>query len=371
MYTKFAQTLKDITHAGISELPSRGLALMNLIGDIVDYETDDGQITQAAGNTSLEGMDYWQTLQCILIDTHFERLGNGHFSAAYRHPLMPGKVFKVGFKKEDSGAAYVAFCRLHAGHEGIPVIHEVIRRNSCYIVLLDELVGLGSISIAPEDLDALEFAVDFAVSLVEKGRKHTFSDTYIAEFKECYKFDVEGLRESCLKIHEFFHGIARFDMHEGNMMVTKEGRLIITDPVSFTNDKVRKELDPIVDVESLLKEVENVAVLNMIERCKRRKESRDPRGMFQRMRKDRAEFRKEQRKRCREIVANRKAKRRIDMDWRKCKGLLEAHNKLDWCMPEVLFPVQAKPILRAHREAVIVGNIELPIDKLMQERFAG
>lgn len=55
------------------------------------------------------------------------------------HELLPGRVIKVGFKKEDSGAAYVAFCRMHQGRVGIPNVYHVARHAGCYTVVLDEL----------------------------------------------------------------------------------------------------------------------------------------------------------------------------------------------------------------------------------------
>ena len=74
-------------------------------------------------------------------------------------------------------------------------------------------------------------------------------------------------------IHKFFYGIASFDMHSGNIMFTKDGKPVITDPVSFSADKDREPFS--LEPEDLLAEIEQIAHDKMIERCKRNKAKRD------------------------------------------------------------------------------------------------
>ncbi|MRU29926.1 hypothetical protein FGW84_01160, partial [Xylella fastidiosa subsp. multiplex] len=93
--------LEGIRSVPIVRQNERQTMLVALAAAIVNAETQDGQLTQAAGNTALERMDYWQTLAARMRDVGFIKLGNGHFSAAYQHEMLPGKVIKVGFKKED------------------------------------------------------------------------------------------------------------------------------------------------------------------------------------------------------------------------------------------------------------------------------
>ena len=51
----------------------------------------------------------------------YEHLGHGFFSAVYSEPEDNSVVYKVGFKKDDSGAAYAAFCRNNQRRAGIPI----------------------------------------------------------------------------------------------------------------------------------------------------------------------------------------------------------------------------------------------------------
>ena len=137
-YTDIQARLEAIKALSINDLDKRMPMLVQLAADLVNHETNDGKLTDS--DYGLARQDYWVSLQCIMIDAGFTMLGNGHFSAAYAHDMLPGKVIKVGFKKEDSGAAYVAFCRMHQGRDGIPNVYHVERHAGCYTVVLDKLV---------------------------------------------------------------------------------------------------------------------------------------------------------------------------------------------------------------------------------------
>lgn len=232
MYTTIESRLDAIRNLPIDLLAQRQPMLMQLMADIVNFETEDGKLTISR---CLESQDYWQTLDAITKDAGFKRLGNGHFSIAYSHPLLPGKVLKVGLKKEDSGAAYVAFCRMHQGLEGIPVIYDVERYAGCYIVVLDELEP-----IINANWDIIEPIHDRIFGLVMSAVE--CSEVAYRERKALHvralSSQDEALLTTCRMIHEFFKGIAKFDMHCGNAMIDKRtGRIVITDPVSFTVEK--------------------------------------------------------------------------------------------------------------------------------------
>lgn len=303
MYEYFQSLLKAIRELPINELDKRQPMLVDLLAQIVNHETQDGTITAAAGNKALEHMEYWQTLAEVLKDCGFERLGNGHFSAAYKHELLPGKVIKVGFKKEDSGAAYVAFCRMHQGRAGIPTVHDVQRHAGCYTVVLDELQEYGNTDV--EGLNKQFYAVQYAIDAGYDVPK------VLAMYPDCTEHTA--LIESAIEIHKFFSGIACFDIHSGNVMVDRTGNLVITDPVSFSHDK--EELP--MDVEGLIAEVERAAQLRMIERCRARKARRDPKGGFQRMRRLRCQSRRHSRK----VMAKRAAESAQRIEWRAPSGL--------------------------------------------------
>ena len=250
--------LDVIRNMPICELDKRQPLLVTLIADIVNAETCDGDDTDS--DWGLESQDYWQTLKIKAKDAGFNLLGNGHFSAAFKHELLPGKVIKVGFKKEDSGAAYVAFCRMHQGRAGIPNVYHVSRHAGCYTVILDELVPCQR-----HENDEHDHYAELAYYYVESDY----------ESDDVPESDLPFI-ETCKDIRKFFHGIASFDMHSGNIMFTKDGKPVITDPVSFSQDRERGSFS--LEPEELLAEIEQIAHDKMIERCKRNKAKRDPNG---------------------------------------------------------------------------------------------
>lgn len=275
----FATQLHDkeeaIKSLPIDRLDERQGLLVDLLVTIVDHETELGELTAKAGNEPLESMEWWSTLGTYASSCGFKRLGNGHFSAAYSHPMLPGKVIKVGFKKEDSGAAYVAFCRMHQGRAGIPTIHDVQRHESCYTVVMDHLQDAHrAIMDYPSDAYTQYY---IAHDGVEQGE---LSDCKSAEQ---YTQRDRDLAETAKEINKFFKGIARFDMHPGNVMLDRDGNIVITDPVSFSN--ARKATEFQIDPEELIKEIEEAARAAMIARCKARKDKRSPEAIAARKNK--------------------------------------------------------------------------------------
>lgn len=254
-YTDMQERLDVIRNLPICELDKRQPLLVALIAEIVNYETSDGGDTDS--DWGLERQDYWQTLKIKAKDAGFNLLGNGHFSAAFKHELLPGKVIKVGFKKEDSGAAYVAFCRMHQGRVGIPNVYHVARHAGCYTVVLDELEPCRR-----RDNETHDHYADLANYFVETDE----------EPEEHHEKDLPFI-ETCQMIRKFFYGIASFDMHEGNIMFTKDGKPVITDPVSFSAGRDREPFS--LEPEEILAEIEQIAHDKMIERCKRNKAKRD------------------------------------------------------------------------------------------------
>lgn len=312
-YTDMQARLDVIRNLPICELDKRQPLLVELIADIVNYETSDGDDTDS--DWGLERQDYWQTLKIKAKDAGFNLLGNGHFSAAFKHELLPGKVIKVGFKKEDSGAAYVAFCRMHQGRVGIPNVYHVARHAGCYTVVLDELEPCQR-----RENDEHDHYADLAYYFVECD----------FEPEGDYEKDLAFI-ETCKMIRKFFHGIASFDMHSGNIMFTKDGKPVITDPVSFSADRDREPFS--LEPEELLAEIEQIAHDKMIERCKRNKAKRDPNGE---LRIARRAANKARRARCKAHARWRKERERINAEalkfdlakieqrvhaWMACDGL--------------------------------------------------
>lgn len=332
-YADMQERLDVIRNLPICELDKRQPLLVALIADIVNCETSDGDDTDSSWG--LEGQDYWQTLKIKAKDAGFNLLGNGHFSAAFKHELLPGKVIKVGFKKEDSGAAYVAFCRMHQGRVGIPNVYHVARHAGCYTVVLDELVPCQR-----RGNDEHDHYADLAYYFVEGE-----SDP------EDYAEADQPFIETCQMIRKFFYGIASFDMHSGNIMFTKDGKPVITDPVSFSADRDREPFS--LEPEDLLAEIEQIAHDKMIERCKRNKAKRDPNGE---LRIARRKANKERRARRKAHARWRKEQEKRDAELLKFDLAKIEERVLAWQVGPGLAIQQGKP---------------LPIDNYLQGRLMG
>jgi hypothetical protein len=179
-------------------------------------------------------------------DVGFKFLGAGHFSAVFEHSLLPNRVIKVGFKKEDSGAAYAAWCRMNQGRAGVPTIHAIARHAGCYTVVLDKLFEFNSEKDSKKDSEVTHYYELAAASLY--GRDTGFWDDF-----------SKNLKNTISDIRSFFVDIASFDLHEGNVMVNSNGDLVITDPVSWTREDTISRTKFHIDTDELLAEVKEVA----------------------------------------------------------------------------------------------------------------
>lgn len=185
----------------------------------------------------------WGAFEVMAREEGFVMLGMGHFAAAFSHPELDGYAIKVGFKKDDSGAAYAAYCRAHQGETGIPNIHLIKRFSRAYMVVMDKyrsMQDIGGNYCREEDTyeqTYLSKSWYVANSIIDGGetRESAFNwymqDHGLAHIELQY---VRQLAKTCESIHSYFHEIARFDLHRANVMVDVDGNLIITDPVSWT-----------------------------------------------------------------------------------------------------------------------------------------
>lgn len=185
----------------------------------------------------------WSNLQSELEEKGFTLLGTGHFAAAYSHPELDGYAIKVGFKKDDSGAAYAAYCRAHQGEAGIPNIHLIKRFSRAYMVVMDKYRSLDDIGgnyCREEDTYEQKFLNNswyVANSIIDAGRTRQEAFDWYMQDHGLGHIELQYIRQlakTCESIHSYFHEIARFDLHRANVMVDVKGNMIITDPVSWT-----------------------------------------------------------------------------------------------------------------------------------------
>lgn len=203
----FHANMNCIKALPIDQLHLRQPLLVNAVADIVNHYAAEG-----VREAFVRGQVWWEELVTVLQKEYIQVLGSGYFSAALSSPLLPGRIIKVGFKKEDSGAAYIAWCRANQGREGVPVVHDIQRHEGCYTVVMDELKPL--------------------------CRKDRVNMDRFMHARACLEGDdavpETSLGETARSIREFFKGVASFDLHDENIMVDKRGNLVITDPVSFS-----------------------------------------------------------------------------------------------------------------------------------------
>ncbi|AGZ17777.1 kinase [Vibrio phage phi-A318] len=180
-------------------------------GDYIDYQVRDFEKTAK--------------------EQGYVKLGSGFFSQAWTHPEIKNYAIKLGFKKEDSGAAYAAFCRDNQDLEGIPTIYGLERFSSCYVVLMDKLVAYDKLTrIFKTKREyyraAGKTALEYPAFMKQFGK--------LEEIFYCNDNDESlPIYKTAIRVRDFFRGIAKFDLHSGNVMVDKFGHLVITDPVSF------------------------------------------------------------------------------------------------------------------------------------------
>ncbi|QOV05465.1 serine/threonine kinase [Klebsiella phage P560] len=227
---------------------------------------------------------------------------------------------------------------MHQGRVGIPNVYHVARHAGCYTVVLDELEPCKR-----HANETHEHYADLA--------------NYFVENSGAELGDVDGAEkelpfvETCQMIHKFFYGIASFDMHSGNIMFTKDGKPVITDPVSFSADKDREPFS--LEPEELLAEIEQIAHDKMIERCKRNKAKRDRDSTLCRARRANNKAR---RNRAKHAARWRKEREKRDAEILK-EGLAKIEARvLAWQIGPGLAIQQGKP---------------LPIDNYLQGRLMG
>lgn len=356
--TDITNALDAIKALPIAELDKRQGMLIDLLVEMVNNETSEGEGTEL--NKPLECQDWWHTLKELTADAGFTRLGNGHFSAAYSHPMLPKRVIKVGFKKEDSGAAYIAFCRMHQGRAGIPNVYDVQRHAGCYTVVLDALEECETWSN-----DTHERYAEIARDVIE----------YNATCHNEYTGWDEEFVETCKLIRKFFDGIASFDMHSGNIMFDGMDTPFITDPVSFSQKKDGGAFS--IDPEELIKEVEAVAAQKVIDNAIERKMRHEARLSLRRMKRKNRKAKARQNKHIAKIMFERRmkfnAEKRNEQRAQDFLGLQHWRNV--WCnMPawdlaKLELKVAAAVANVDHK--AIVENRPLHIDRYLDKRFMG
>lgn len=367
-YVELKAKLAALSMAPICELDQRPTKLAGLIAELVAHEVSEGG---GVTRSYIRSQDWWPVFNAMARDVlGFQFLGSGFFSAAFSHPMIPGRVIKVGFKKEDSGAAYAAFCRANQGRMGIPNVYDIQRHTACYTVVLDHLK-------AYNDQTAELMDANNVVKTVILAREDDH-DHYV----EPYDDYTKALAETASEIRKFFYGVASFDMHNGNVMINDAGQLVITDPVSYTEGLEEAE-DFRCDFVSLCQEIEALRVAELVARTKARKERHvnraEARKAHRRIKIQRAKNLAEW-ERHRKLANN--VKKADDLAWERVVGVNaeDMAGDLKWRRPTGMQVWMKNPMniirqldIKAHNEMVrdIACGNNLAIDRQLDAMFMG
>lgn len=293
----------------------------------------------------------------------FTFLGAGYFSAAFTHSSCIFAAIKVGFKREDSGAAYAAYCRANQGKAGIPVIRDIQRHEDCYTVVMDRYSELPDsyASTAPSVMfravrDVIEHGGDINTAFNTADLGNCSATLEECSQRESY---LRNLLETAKEIRAFFNGIADFDCHDGNVMLNGTGELFITDPISFTKgikgwDAIDKGLD-----------VEGIRLEAHIAMCKKRHERKANRAAYLKG-KRKAKAERERNWAERRLMG---PVRRMDMRIMN-RALTFIPSRIRWDMDESYIWNRARKVRDADHENMM-NNRPLMIDKKLDEMFMG
>lgn len=166
-----------------------------------------------ANNRSASGQPHRNLVDEFMSSKGWSVAGNGHFSVAYVKDKL---CIKLGFKSEDSGAMYAAFCRDNKGLKGLPNVMDMQHHGRhSYTVVMPAL----------KPLDGPNKAALSNAWMEDGGR--TIGPN-VMRLLRSWGVDAAGIR-----IRSFFNGVATMDLHGDNVMRDDAGNFIITDPVSF------------------------------------------------------------------------------------------------------------------------------------------
>ena len=148
----------------------------------------------------------------------FRTVGAGYFSMVFEHDDAPGVVFKISPRASDAYSAYALWVR-DRGDKHAPQFYEITAGNGFIVYAIKRYISLGDAvarGLLPPQFNAYR-VLDRACTL---------------EPNSLYRRELIRLVHN---IRQFFRNVATIDIHGDNLMFdTDTGRVIVTDPVSFT-----------------------------------------------------------------------------------------------------------------------------------------
>ncbi len=222
----------------------------------------------SVADLSIENQSWYERIVLSFREAGITVLGSGYFSMAVTLEALAGRVIKLGFKKEDSGAAYAAYSidRIACGKQlvgvdfdNVPKVEFMRRYENCYAVVMPKYQTFNEVindtQYRPTDRMFLKLQFEIAKGLIDFGKldgNKTIEGFAMMAGRYCKGFEemqallqvcdtrkeaLESFMIQCKNIRTFFKDIAAFDTHDENVMVkwvAGQAHLVITDPVSFT-----------------------------------------------------------------------------------------------------------------------------------------
>lgn len=155
----------------------------------------------------------------------FVPIGAGHFSMAFVHAAVPGKVIKVGIRGGDTAPLYLAWCRRNK-LPYLPAVYALEKSRNYHVAVLDRLRPLDAMC----DEDGRSWR-----NIRSRITSSLIDPTYGGNHRAALEKHFKGISDTCLRIGEAFSGF-RYDLHPANMMVDSNNMLVVTDPISFDDD---------------------------------------------------------------------------------------------------------------------------------------
>ena len=165
-------------------------------------------------------------LLSMLADAGFVFVGAGCFGMVVQHETCPDVVFKISARLNDAYGAFALYARDCAGNPHLPVIYDIQTGHGCMVVALEELYRVYWCG----DLAGVDYAMSEAAYAGASGER--FPDFYTLPEYDWYG----GAIDCAYEIGCYFSGVASVDMHGENIMQRDDGTLVITDPVSYTQE---------------------------------------------------------------------------------------------------------------------------------------
>jgi hypothetical protein len=170
-----------------------------------------------------------------LLKRGFKRLGSGAYSTVIGKPGSD-KVVKICRRAESDGYPMFAAWAHANPSPYLPRIHSFKRHADWYVVVLDRMEQTVS---ATSREDGFREATNLLWEYTRNGGARREGAIRKAIMEAVFT-SLPGIKDVLEALHKEFDGLAHFDMHDENWMLSKSGQLVLIDPLSGANSEKSK-----------------------------------------------------------------------------------------------------------------------------------